>query len=270
MIKKKIANTTFFLFPNFLNDKELIHAISTREAGVSSSNYESLNLSFQVGDADDNVMENHRIVSHALGFDLRSLATGQQIHHDNIAMVDERHLKKDCFLPDNAFPKTDALVTDVPGLTLMTRYADCVPLLFYDPKTHTVATAHAGWKGTLLHIAQKTVDVLVKDYHCQPQHIRAAIGPSIGPCCYRINSTMAGEAVRVLHKAQQYFVTSTNDDLYFNLWQANKKQLQHAGIKDDHLSCAELCTSCNIDLFYSYRKEKQVTGRFGALIGRRR
>ena len=99
--------------------------------------------------------------------------------------MDERYLQKDGFLPGNAFPKTDALVTDVPGLTLMTRYADCVPLLFYDPKTHTVATAHAGWQGTLLHIAQKTVGVLIKDYRCQPQSIQVAIGPSIGPCLSR-------------------------------------------------------------------------------------
>ena len=269
MIKKKISNATFLLFPNFLNHKELTHAISTRHGGVSSNNYESLNLSFQVGDEDNNVIENHQILSHALGFDLGSLATCQQIHQDNIAMVDESYLKKDCFLPNNAFPGTDALVTNVPGLTLMTRYADCVPLIFYDPKTHTVAMAHAGWKGTLSHIAQKTIDVLVKDYHCKPQHILAAIGPSIGPCCYQINSTMADQAVKKLHKAQEYFLNSTNDGLYFNLWHANIKQLQSTGIKDDHLYCAELCTSCNFDLFYSYRKGKKVTGRFGALIGLR-
>ena len=269
MIKKKIANATFFLFPNFLKYKELIHAISTRHGGVSSNDYESLNLSFQVGDENDNVRKNHHILSQTLGFDLGSLVTCQQIHQDNIAMMDGNCLKEDCFLPDNAFPRTDALVTDIPGLTLMTRYADCVPLIFYDPKTHTVAIAHAGWKGTLLHIAQKTIDMLVKNYHCQPQHILAAIGPSIGPCCYQINSTMADQAARELHENPEYFINSTNDGLYFNLWQANKKQLQHAGIKDDHLYCAELCTSCNFDLFYSYRKGKKVTGRFGALIGLR-
>ncbi len=177
MIKKKMGNGTFLFFPNFLNHKELIHAISTRHGGISSNNYASLNLSFQVGDEDDNVIENHQTLSQTLGFDLSSLATCQQIHQDKIAMVDGSDLKKDGCFPANAFLGTDALVTDVPGITLMTRYADCVPLIFYDPKTHTVAIAHAGWKGTLLHIAQKTVEVLVKDYHCQPQHILAAIGP---------------------------------------------------------------------------------------------
>ena len=149
----------------------------------------------------------------------------------------------------------------------MTRYADCVPLLFYDPKTHIVAIAHAGWNGTLEQIGQKTVEVLVNDYHCQPQHILVALGPSIGPCCYQISSTMADHALKKLPRAQEYIRESLDDGLYFNLRQANKKQLKSAGIKAEHLYCAGLCTSCTIDLFFSYRKEKKVTGRFGALIG---
>ena len=230
MIRKNIGNVTFLLFPNLSHYKGIKHAISTRHGGVSSGSYNSLNLSFQVGDEQNNVIKNHQTLSHTLGFDLSSLVTCHQIHQDNIALVDENYLKKDCFLPNNSIPETDALVTDVPGITLMTRYADCVPLLFYDPTTHIVAIAHAGWRGTLEQIGQKTVEVLVNDYHCQPQHILVALGPSIGPCCYQISSTMAG-------------------------------------IKDEHLYCAGLCTSCTIDLFFSYRKEKRVTGRFGALIG---
>ncbi len=269
MIKKKIANVTYLLSPNFSNHKKLLHAISTRHGGVSSNNYESLNLSFQVGDEDNKVIKNHQILSHALGFDLSSLVTCQQIHQNNVALVDGSHLKKDRFLPHNAIMETDALVTDVPGITLMTRYADCVPLLFYDPKTHTVAIAHAGWKGTLAHIGQKTVEVLVKDYHCQPQNILAAIGPSIGPCCYQISNTMASQAEKELPCSNEYFRELLNDGLYFNLWQANKKQLQSAGIEESNIHCADLCTSCNFDLFFSYRKEKGTTGRFAALIGLR-
>jgi len=269
MIKKKIANATFLFSPNFSNHKKLFHAISTRHGGVSSNNYESLNLSFQVGDEDNKVIKNHQILSHALGFDLSSLVTCQQIHQNNVALVDGSYLKKECFLPQNAILETDALVTDVPGITLMTRYADCVPLLFYDPKTHTVAIAHAGWKGILAHIGQKTVEALVNHYHCQPQNILAAIGPSIGPCCYQINNTMADQTIKQLPQAQGYFRESPNDGLYFNLWQANKKQLQSAGIKESNICCADLCTSCNFDLFFSYRKEKGTTGRFAALIGLR-
>jgi len=267
MIKKKIGNLTLLFFPNLSHYKGVKHAISTRGGGFSSGNYNSLNLSFQVGDEHNNVMKNHQSLSHTLGFDLSSLVTCQQIHQDSIALVDKSYLKKDYFLPNNSIPETDALITDVPGITLMTRYADCSPLLFYDPKTRTVAIAHAGWKGTLEHIGQKTVEVLVNYYHCQPQHILTAIGPSIGPCCYQISNTMADYALKKLPRAQEYIRESLDDGLYFDLRQANKKQLKTAGIKDEHLYCTELCTSCAIDLFFSYRKEKGVTGRFGALIG---
>jgi YfiH family protein len=267
MIKKRIGNITFLFSPNLSRHRELTHAISTREGGVSSGNYNSLNLSFRVGDEQNKVIKNHQILSQTLGFDLSSLVTCQQIHQDAVARVDKSYFKKDCFLPNNSIPKTDALVTDVPGITLMTRYADCVPLLFYEPKAQAVAIAHAGWEGTLAGIGQKTVNVLVYDYHCQPQHILAAIGPSIGPCCYQINSTMAEHALKKLPWAQEYIRESSDEGLYFNLRQANKKQLKSAGIKDEQLYCTELCTSCKVDLFFSYRKEKRVTGRFGALIG---
>jgi YfiH family protein len=267
MIERKIGNLTFLFFPNVSHHKSITHAVSTRGGGFSSGNYNSLNLSFQVGDEENRVIKNHQTLSQTLSFDLSSLVTCQQVHQDTIALVDEGYLKKDCFFPHNSIPKTDALVTDVPGITLMTRYADCVPLLFYDPKTHTVAMAHAGWKGTLAHIGQKTVEILVNEYHCQPQHILAALGPSIGPCCYQINSTMADQAEKILPRAQEYISESSEDGLFFNLWQANKKQLKSAGIKDEHLYCAEICTACNRDLFFSYRKEEGITGRFGALIG---
>ena len=162
---------------------------------------------------------------------------------------------------------TDALVTDVPGITLMTKHADCASLFFYNPKMHTIAIAHAGWKGTLAHIGRKTVEVLVNEYHCQPRHIVTAIGPSIGPCCYQISSAMADEAIKQFPGAQKYIRETQGGALYFNLRHANKKQLQDAGIKDTHLYCSRLCTACNANLFFSYRKEEKITGRFGALIG---
>jgi YfiH family protein len=269
MQHKKAGNVTFLTFPNLSHHKELLHAISTRHGGVSSDNYSSLNLGFHVGDKHDRVKRNHQIVSQALRFDLSSLVSCQQVHHHSIARIDKSYHKKNCFLPDNALPETDGLVTDVPGITLMTRYADCVPLLFYSPKTHTVALAHAGWKGTLGHIGPKTVELLTREFKCQRQDIHAALGPSIGPCCYEISNMMAVQAVKELVKGEEYSKELPGKKLLFNLWQANKEELYHAGIREENLSCAEICTSCNVDQFFSYRREKQLTGRFGAFIGLR-
>ena len=115
---------------------------------------------------------------------------------------------------------------------------------------------------------QPVVEVLVNEYHCNPQHILSAVGPSIGPRCYQISATMADEAVKELSD-QECIKEGSDGSIYFNLWKANEKQLKDSGIKEDHLHRAGICTSCNVDLFFSYRKEKSMTGRFGALIGLR-
>lgn len=267
MIHKKSGSLSFLLFPNLAPHQEVLHAISTRCGGVSSGCYSSLNLGFHVGDTHDTVARNHELVSQSLGFDLSSLVSCQQVHHHTIARIDQRYHRQNCFLPDKALPETDGLATDVPGITLMTRYADCVPLLFYSPPTHTVAIAHAGWQGTLGHIGPKTVELLVQEFKCQRQDILVALGPSIGPCCYEVNNTMAGQAAKELVKGEGYTVESPGSRLFFNLWQANRQELYQEGIREENVYCAEICTSCNVEQFFSYRKEQRVTGRFGAFIG---
>ena len=267
MLKKKLGGMTFFYSPNLVKHEGLFHAVSTRHGGVSTGYYRSLNLSFQVGDDQERVLANYQLVSRALGFDLSSLITCQQVHDNVLTMVDKGYLQKNCFLPENTIPETDGLVTDVPGIILMTRYADCVPLIFYSPKRQTVAIAHAGWQGTLAQIGRKTIEILVREYKCLERDIMVAIGPSIGPCCYYINSTMAGRAEQELEGGKKHIKESKNGTLSFNLWQANAEQLQKAGIPGDNLHNATLCTSCHVDHFFSYRKEKKLTGRFGVFIG---
>jgi YfiH family protein len=269
MITLKKGNLTLLLFPHLTRYKELIHAITTRDGGVSSNVYESLNLSFRVGDSQDSVMKNYQELGRALNFDLGSLVTCQQVHRDGIALVEGSYLARNCSLPFRSIPDKDALVTNVPGITLMAQFADCVPLLFYHPQTHTIAVVHAGWKGTLARIAQKTVHVLVTHYHCHPHQIQAAIGPSIGTCCYQISDAMAAKAVEELPEAQKCLRESSDGRVYFNLQEANKQQLASEGVQDSQIFCSHLCTSCTHDLFFSYRRDKKITGRFGALIGLR-
>jgi YfiH family protein len=267
MIQKTIGKSVFYFSPNLVHHPGLIHAISTRQGGVSTGNYKSLNLGFHVGDIHDRVLENHQRVSQSLQFDLSSLVSCQQVHDNTIALIDKGYLKSSCYLPDSAIAQTDALITDIPRVTLMTRHADCLPLLFFDAKTLTVAVAHAGWKGTLAHIGPKTVETLVREYKCQSQDIQTALGPSIGPCCYHISNTMSDLASEKLGKGKAFFQEGSNKKITFDLWQANKEQLLNAGIPEDNIYSAEICTSCNVDHFFSYRKEKRVTGRFAAFIG---
>ena len=270
MIQKTIGKSLFYFFPNLIDHPGLLHAISTRQGGVSNGNYTSLNLGFHVGDLYDRVLENHHRVSKSLEFDLSSLVSCQQVHHDTIALIGKRYLKASSYLPDKTIEQTDALITDVPGVTLMTRHADCVPLLFFDPKTSTASVAHAGWKGTLAHIGLKTVDVLAKEYKCQRKDIQAALGPSIGPCCYHISRSMAVLASEKLLKGTLCIKEGSDNKLSFDLWKANREQLLMAGIPEENIYSSGVCTACKVDHFFSYRKEKKVTGRFAALIGLRK
>lgn len=269
MIQKTIGKSLFYFFPNLVNYPGLLHAISTRQGGVSNGNYTSLNLGFHVGDLYDRVLENHERVSKSLAFDLSSLVSCKQVHHDTVALIGKGYLKSNFYLPDKMIEQTDALITDVPGVTLMTRHADCVPLLFFDPKTSTAAVAHAGWQGTLAHIGLKTIEVLAKEYKCQRKDIQAGVGPSIGPCCYHISSTMADLASEKLVKGNLFVKEGSDNKLTFDLWQANREQLLMAGIPEENIYSSGICTSCKVDHFFSYRKEKKVTGRFAAFIGLR-
>lgn len=255
---------------NLVPFSELLHGVTTRRGGVSAGPYRSLNLSFDVGDQPEKVLQNYRRVSRLLDFDLRSLVACQQIHHNAIARVDESYLNRSRFLPETAIPATDGLATNIPGITLLTRYADCVPLLFFSPEQRAVAVAHAGWKGTLARIGPAMVDLLSAHFMCRPGRTLVMIGPSIGPCCYHVSNSMADRASRELPPAEQRFVASPDGRIAFDLWEANRRQLIAAGIEERNIVAATQCTSCNTDLFFSYRKEAQLTGRFGAFIGLRR
>jgi hypothetical protein len=247
---------------------ELLHGISTRHGGGSTGPYKSLNLSFDVGDRPDRVRQNYRRVSRLLSFDLASLVACQQIHHNSIALIDESYLKRGCFLPENAVPAIDGLATNVPGITLMARYADCVPLLFFNQTSRAVGIAHAGWKGTLARIGQSMIELLAAQFKCRPEGTLVVIGPSIGPCCYQVDGRMVNLARRELPPNEHCFVTASGDGrLTFDLWEANRQQLMAAGVQEGHIRSVGICTSCNTDLFFSYRREAKITGRVGAFIG---
>jgi hypothetical protein len=258
---------TLFLAPHLAPFSELLHGISTRQGGVSTGPYRSLNLSFDVGDRKERVMRNYHRASRLLRFDLSSLVACQQVHHNVIAIIDESYLNRSSYLPETVVPATDGLATNVPGITLLTRYADCVPLLFFSPEKQAVGAAHAGWKGTLARIGPSMMNLLSSQFKCRPDRTLVMIGPSIGPCCYHVSSRMADLACRELPPAEHCFVTAPDGQRAFDLWDANRTQLIAAGMLARNIFSAHQCTACNTDLFFSYRKEAKVTGRFGAFIG---
>jgi YfiH family protein len=267
MIEKKINSLCIWFFENFLRYEGIGHFVSTRIGGHSSPPFDTLNLSFNVGDDQKNVLKNRELLAGALQTPLNSLTTAKQVHDGHVRIISEGLRGKGSTDYKGAINSTDAMVTNVAGTCLMILLADCAPILFYDPSKRVIGIAHAGWKGILRFVAQNTVETLREHFGCSPEDIVVGIGPSIGPCCYEVGQEVVSEVERVFGFRQACFrKESANGKQYFDLWTANLKQLLQSGIPEKNIEMAQICTCHHPNLFFSYRHEKGKTGRFGAGI----
>jgi YfiH family protein len=267
MIEKKSNSLSVWFFENLLRYDGISHFVSTRLGGHSSPPYDSLNLSFNVGDDPEKVLKNRKLLAGTLGVSLTNLTTAKQIHNGHVKIVSEALRGKGSIDYKEAINGTDAMVTNVPNICLMILLADCVPILFYDPSKGVIGVAHAGWKGTLRCVAQNTLKVLREHFGCSPQDIVVGVGPSIGPCCYQVSQGVISEVEHVFGTKQGCIGNESADGKgYLDLWTVNRKQLLQAGIPEKNIEMAKICTCDHPDMFYSYRHEQGKTGRFGAGI----
>jgi YfiH family protein len=258
----------------------LVHGFSTRAGGTSTIDGEKLlNLGFTEWDTKENVLENRRRLQAAVGAKDFTLVALKQIHSAVIRPFPTAPTEP-C--------KGDASTTKEPGLLLGTQTADCVPVLLVDPKKRVVAAIHAGWRGTLARIAQKTVGRMQFEYGCRPANLLAAIGPSIGPCCYEVGAEFVTKFMAQFADASEYFDEARTGDepnplqwlnmkppghqpppqnVRLDLWKANRSQLLAGGLPAKNIFTSGLCTACRRDLFFSYRKEGAVSGRMLGVIG---
>ncbi len=249
-------------FENLQPFDDIIHFVTTRLGGLSSGVYASFNLGYTAGDSKSIVDKNRQLLAGALGIKSEQLITIRQSHTKQVQIVTEETAA--------ATPESDpydAQVTNVPGKCLTVIVADCVPILLYDPTRHVIAAVHAGWRGTVRKIVSETMKVMSETFGCNPRHILAGIGPSIGPCCYEIGQEVIDEVVGRLGSRESFLIEGEKlGKARFDLWEANRRQLVEAGVLPDHIEISRICTSCNTDKFYSYRKEKDGTGRMMAGI----
>jgi len=267
MIEKKIDLLDILFFENLSEFKEIRHFVSTRKGGVSKSPFDSLNLGLRVGDNPDNVFKNRKRLATTIGIPLRHFTIGEQIHSGNVTIIAEELRGKGSTNHKEAINATDAMVTNIVDICLVILVADCVPILFFDPVKRAIGFAHAGWKGTLQFIAQKTVRAMEKAFGSLPRDIVVGVGPSIGPCCYKVGPDIISQVEIIFHTKKEYILNeSKSGEGYFDLWKANLTQLLHAGIKRKNIEMAMMCTCHNPDLFFSYRHQKGSTGRFCAGI----
>ena len=247
----------FNTFERFPSDR-LTHAGFGRTGGVSPPPYHSLNMSISTGDTFENVRENRRRAFHALGLPPNSMATVWQVHGTRTLAINGR--------PCDPSTKADALITASTGASLFMRFADCVPILLYDPVQHAAGIAHAGWKGTVSAIAPKVVAEMRRKFGCRPANILAAVGPSISADRYPVGAEVASAARRAFPDRDD-LLPVFKSTVHFDLWAANEYALQQCGVNAIEMS--GLCTAANSDQFFSHRAEAGETGRFGAVIALR-
>jgi purine-nucleoside/S-methyl-5'-thioadenosine phosphorylase / adenosine deaminase len=199
----------------------------------------------------------------SVGAGLEQITLVKQVHAASVHV-----LKKEVAgLKDIAArPEADAIVSDVPGLVLSVQVADCVPILIADFHRGVVAAVHAGWRGTCAGVAVAAVQTMVSEFGSEAEHLTAAIGPSIGPCCYEIDKNVL-DAFRDAdwERLERWFPTQAGR-LRLDLWSANRDQLQAAGLAEDHIYLAGLCTKTHRDVFESYRVDGEEAGRMLGMI----
>jgi len=242
-----------------LENQGIYHALFTRHGGISPSPWNSLNFGASVGDDFQRVMQNREKALAVLQLKPESVYDTFQIHSTEIVLTD-RPLN-----PNVSHIKADAIITNKPNVTLMMRFADCVPILLFDPVNRVIGISHAGWIGTVNKIAGKTVLQMKQNYGTNPKHVLAAIGPSIGPDHYSIGSDVLEKVQSSFGEKSKQLIIDNHGKSYFDLWKANQVVLNEVGVTEIEVS--GICTSCNLNDWFSHRGELGKTGRFGVVIG---
>jgi len=242
-----------------LDEAGVTHAVFTRRGGVSPEPWASLNLGSTVGDDPTRVAQNRQRVFQAVNRNPGTIFDVWQVHSAEVVFADAPRK------PHIPHRQADAILTESPDVTLLMRYADCVPILLYDPVRRAAGIVHSGWPGTVKRVAQSAVKAMQESYGSQARDILAAIGPSIGSHHYEIGPDVESQVCEAFGLDAAALLPSINGGVQFDLWAANRLILDQCGVRKIEL--AGLCTACHREDWYSHRGDKGRTGRFGVLIG---
>jgi len=278
MIAKQKNGVSFFEFPKLGGLSGILHGVFTRNNGKSKGPFRSLNVSFGVGDNDQTVLENRTIISQCI--DVEGLYFLNQVHGTRIIVFSKDHHSYRVFDADDCFKgeskeilggltgtfglepeyrfEADAIVTDIPGKLLVIQVADCQSVLIYDPVQEVVANVHSGWRGSIKNIIGCTLKVMENSFGCRSSDMVAGVGPSLGPCC--------AEFINYKKEIPEAFWKYKNDTNHFDFWSISRDQLCEAGVLLENVDLSRMCTKCDPNRFFSFRREG-TTGRFAALIG---
>ncbi len=240
------------------------YGFSQRFGGISGGKCSSLNLSTKRKDNIDNVRENFRRFCKAMGVDENGVVMNNYDHGDNTEAVDEGHAGNGYFR-ENRLPVCDGIITKTKGIALTTLHADCTPVVLYDTKLHVSCLVHSGWKGTLKHASLKALQKMGECFGSQPEDCIAGLGPSIGICCFEVD-----EPVKLLFDKKfsglTDYIEKRGIKYHIDIAKCNAYMLHRAGVKQDNIYVSSLCTYCEEDSFFSFRRDGEGTGAMAQMM----
>jgi len=256
-------------FSHLARYERMVHAVTTRQGGVSEGPFASLNLGINIGDDFERVYLNRKKVLSALGWESALMVTSVQVHGNEVVVVDKALTTREASGREKTLCGVDGLITKEKGILLTIKVADCFPVFLYDPERHAIGLLHAGWRGTAQSIIRRGLKGMADAYGTEPKNLQAGIGPGIGQCCYHV-----GREVREAFGHDSALDTCFSESCQrtssqFDLRKAICQELVGCGVKKEKISIATECTSCSQELFFSHRRDKGRTGRMMAVIGLR-
>ena len=259
--------TPYLEYPLFQETGIVTSAFSTRLGGVSEGYYSSLNLSFDRGDDPERVLENFKRIGASMGVNVEDMVLSKQTHTTNVRVVTAEDKGKGVMRERN-YTDVDGMITNVPGICLVTSYADCVPLYFVDPVKKAIGLSHSGWRGTVGKIGKNTVQLMQENFGSKPEDLLAAVGPSVCMDCYEVSEDVIKKFRENYDENlwPEIFYQKENGKYQLNLWKANELIFLESGILPEHMAITNVCTHCNSKILYSHRTMGNNRGNLCAFL----
>ncbi len=246
----------------------VINGFSTRLGGASKGRFATMNFSYSRKDDPADVLENFTRMADALGVERDRMVVSYQTHTTNVRRVTREDEGKGV-IRERDYRNVDGLITDVPGITLVTFYADCVPLYLVDQVHHAIGLSHSGWRGTVRRMGQVTMDAMKEAFGTRPEDVTACIGPSICRDCFEVGEEVAeafADAFDPKYRDALYRANAKPGKYQLDLWKANEIIFQEAGVPKEQIHTTNICTMCNSDYLFSHRRVGEERGNLAAFL----
>ena len=265
-MKLNIVDAVGYLTFDVLDEIPFVkHAFSSRMGGVSGGEFRSMNMSFGRGDPDENVTENYKRLCSAVGIGYETLVASAQDHKTFVRTVSAKDHGIGIYRPKD-MQSVDGLITNDPGTTLVTYFADCTPLLFVDTKNKAIGASHAGWRGTVGRIGYETVKRMGEEFGTCPEDLIVTIGPAIGKCCYEVDDPVAHRVTELGLDTEKLLLPKGGGKYMLDLSETNKQIIMSAGVPESNITKSDVCTRCSSDLIWSHRATGGKRGGMCAML----